>query len=284
MNKNLIVVLAGGFVMALLVALIVQFSFSDNEAPVDTSTTEILVASRNIPLGNVLTAKDMNWQAWPKTAVFEGVIVREGDASASEALEGRVARDVTAGEPLTNNVLLSSDGNIISSSLEPGMRAIAISVSARSMVGGFINPGDRVDVLLTHQLRVSGEERDLVSDTVNRYITETILENVRVLAVDQRAVKADDSKAQVGRTITVEVTSENAEKLALATEMGDLSLILRGVGDESVQGPGRLTTDVRTSEILKEISRREGNFGSSENRTIRVYTGDGVETIKVKGR
>ncbi len=270
--------------MALLVALIVQFSFSDNEAPVDTSTTEILVASRNIPLGNVLTAKDMNWQAWPKTAVFEGVIVREGDASASEALEGRVARDVTAGEPLTNNVLLSSDGNIISSSLEPGMRAIAISVSARSMVGGFINPGDRVDVLLTHQLRVSGEERDLVSDTVNRYITETILENVRVLAVDQRAVKADDSKAQVGRTITVEVTSENAEKLALATEMGDLSLILRGVGDESVQGPGRLTTDVRTSEILKEISRREGNFGSSENRTIRVYTGDGVETIKVKGR
>lgn len=284
MNKNLIVVLAGGFVMALLVALIVQFSFSDNEAPVDTSTTEILVASRNIPLGNVLTAKDMNWQAWPKTAVFEGVIVREGDASASEALEGRVARDVTAGEPLTNNVLLSSDGNIISSSLEPGMRAIAISVSARSMVGGFINPGDRVDVLLTHQLRVSGEERDLVSDTVNRYITETILENVRVLAVDQRAVKADDSKAQVGRTITVEVTSENAEKLALATEMGDLSLILRGVGDESVQGPGRLTTDVRTSEILKEISRREGNFGSSGNRTIRVYTGDGVETIKVKGR
>ena len=185
---------------------------------------------------------------------------------------------------LTNNVLLSSDGNIISSSLEPGMRAIAISVSARSMVGGFINPGDRVDVLLTHQLRVSGEERDLVSDTVNRYITETILENVRVLAVDQRAMKADDSKAQVGRTITVEVTSENAEKLALATEMGDLSLILRGVGDESVQGPGRLTTDVRTSEILKEISRREGNFGSSENRTIRVYTGDGVETIKVKGR
>ena len=284
MNRNLIIVLAGGFVMALLVALIVQFSFSDPQEPVDTGTTEILVASRNIPLGNVLSDKDMNWQAWPKTAVFEGVIVREGDASASEALEGRVARDVTAGEPLTNNVLLSSDGNIISSSLEPGMRAIAISVSARSMVGGFINPGDRVDVLLTHQLRVSGEERDLVSDTVDRYITETILENVRVLAVDQRAVKAEDSKAKGGRTITVEVSSENAEKLALATEMGDLSLVLRGVGDESVQGPGRLTTDVRTSEILREISRREGNFGSSGNRTIRVYTGDGVETIKVRGR
>ena len=285
MNRNLVIVLAGGFVMALLVALIVQLSFSDNDTKtVDTSVTEILVASRNIPLGSVLSDRDMKWQSWPKASVFEGVIEREGDLAVNDALEGRVSRDITQGEPLTQNLVLSSEGNIIASSLEPGMRAIAISVSARSMVGGFINPGDRVDVLLTHQLRVSGEDRDLISDTVDRYVTETILENVRVLAVDQSAVKTDDNKAKVGRTITVEVTSEDAEKLALVSEMGDLSLVLRGVGDETLQEPGRLTTDVKTSGILQEISRRNGDDGSSGSRTIRVYTKDGVNSVKVKGR
>lgn len=281
MNRNLIIVLAGGFLIAILVALIVQSGLKEEPKVVDASTVEILVASKNISLGSTLNAEDMKWQSWPQTAVFSGAIVRQDNQPAAEALEGRVRRDISAGEPLTEMALLSGNaGNIVASSLEPGKRAIAIRVSAESMVGGFISPGDHVDVILTHKVRVPNKDKSVMKDTVAQYATETVLENVRVLAIDQRATNSDEAK--VGRTVTLEVSSQEAEQIALAGEMGDLSLSLRPVGDTATNNSNNdITTDVNVSKILQEIAKRSGDGGGA-NKTIRVYSGDGTQTIKVK--
>lgn len=283
MNKNLLIVLAGGFVIAIIVALIVQAGMNKEPQVADANTVQILAASKNISMGSKIDATDMKWQAWPETAVFTGAIVREGDQSETDALEGRASRDIASGEPLTlNSVLSTNGGNIVASSLEPGKRAIAIRVSPESMVGGFVNPGNHVDVILTHRIRLSGGDKSLMRDTVNQFATETVLENVRVLAIDQRATNTDEDKAKVGRTVTLEVSAPEAEKVAIASEMGDLSLSLRPVGDTSrgVTESG-VTTDVGVSRVLQEMTKRS-NEGGSNSRTIRVYSGSGAETIKVR--
>ncbi len=285
MNKNLMIVLAGGFMIALLVAFIVRSGIDKSPQVSDASTVEILVAAKNIPLGAELDSIDMKWQSWPESAVFVGAIVRQEDQNVTDALSGRVRRDVASGEPLSELALLSSGvGNIVASSLEPGKRAIAIKVSAESMVGGFINPGDHVDVILTHKVRVPNDDKSVMRGTVDRFATETVLENVRVLAIDQRATNSDTDKAKVGRTITLEVTANEAEKIALVAEMGDLSLSLRPVGDESKNAANAdITTDVSVSKILQEIAKRSGDGGGT-SKTIRVYSGDGARTIKVRNK
>ncbi|MGE4313691.1 MAG: Flp pilus assembly protein CpaB [Pseudobdellovibrionaceae bacterium] len=284
MNRNLLIVLAGGFVIALLVAMIVSSGLE--KEPVQTGeSVEVLVASHKIPMGATLTAADLKWQSWPKPSLFDGAIVREGEQAATKALSGRVRRDIASGEPLTElSMVRAADGNLVVAALEPGKRAMALKVSAQSMVGGFINPGDHVDVILTHRVRVSGVTRDAVSDTIDRLATETVLENVRVLAIDQRATKAADEKAKVGRTVTLEVSAQDSEKLALAGEMGELSLTLRGVGDDQtgVRTGKIATTDVSVSPILQEIAKRKSETNPQANNTIRIYSDRGVESVKVR--
>ena len=283
MNRNLMIVLAGGFVIAILVAVIVQSGLKSEPQSGSAPTVEILVASRNISLGSNLDGSDMKWQSWPESAVFAGAIVRQDQQSTIDALSGRVRRDISSGEPLSEAAMLSNNaGNIVASSLEPGKRAIAIKVSAESMVGGFINPGDHVDVILTHKVRVATGDKSTMKDTVNQFATETVLENVRILAIDQRATNSSSDEAKVGRTVTLEVTSVDAEKIALANEMGDLSLSLRPVGDDSLADKDQeVTTDVNVSKILQEIAKRSGEGGSAD-KTIRVYSSDGAQIIKVK--
>ena len=189
-------------------------------------------------------------------------------------------RDVAMGEPILKTALtVSGKGNVLAASMEAGMRATAIRVSAESMVGGFINPGDRVDVILSYKVNLSGREADQAGGMVDQHATETVLENVRVLAIDQVARKEDD-KAKVGRTVTLEVNKGGAEKLALAIEMGELSLSLRPIGDNTVSSPtdpSTRTTDLDVSSILKEIKQNSGNSG-----IVRVYSGDQVENINVR--
>jgi pilus assembly protein CpaB len=278
MNKNLIIVLVGGFVVALLVAMIVQASFGSKKQEM----VEIIVATKNLSSGADIKPEDVKWKSVPKDSVFEGAILREDKKKAHAIAKGRLRRDVAANEPLLRSALAAAGkGNILAATMEKGMRAIAIKVSADTMVGGFINPGDRVDVILTHQIKLSGAEQDQVEGTISRHATETVLENVKILAVDQVARKEDD-KAKVGRTVTIEVDQTGAEKIALANEMGDLSLALRAVGDSSVASKkDRVTTDVQVSAILQEINRMKKHSGSNPD-IVRVYSGDTIENVLVR--
>lgn len=278
MNKNVLIVLAGGFLIALLVAIIVQASFGSKSE----GTLEVLVAAKSLTTGAAVNDDNFKWQAWPKDSVFEGAIVRDKNQKVADAAKGRLRRDMNANEPLVPAALTSAGkGNVLAASMEPGMRAVAIKVSAQSMVGGFISPGDRVDVIVTFQVRLSGAESEAAEGTVSRHASETVLENVRVMAIDQVAKKEDD-KAKVGRTVTLEVDAKGAEKLSLASEMGELSLALRALGDVTDKDKKKeSTTDVEISSVLQEISANKKN-SSANAGIVRIYSGDTVENVTVR--
>lgn len=279
MNKNVLIVLAGGFLIAVLVAIIVQASFGSKRDGV----VEVLVAKKAVATGAPVTDANFKWQAWPKGTEFQGMVIREGNQKVEDVTKGRLRRDMAANEPLMLNfVSAAGKGNVLAASMEPGMRAVAIKVSAEAMVGGFISPGDRVDVIVTYQVKLRGMESEEAESRVNRHASETVLENVRILAIDQTAKKEDD-KAKVGRTVTLEVDAKGAEKLSLASEMGDLSLALRALGDTApvAKRASESTTDVEISSVLQELNEIKKN--SSPNAGImRIYSGDTVENITVR--
>lgn len=278
MNKNVLIVLGGGFVIALLVAIIVQASFGKK-----TKLVEIAVAARPLTIGTELTADNVKWKGVAEEAVFEGAIRRVSNQPVSQMVKGRLRRDLAANEPVLKSALIANgQGNVLAASMKTGMRAVAIKASAESMVGGFINPGDFVDVILTYQVNQNNDGGEAVENPVERNATETVLENIKVLAVDQTARKEDD-KAKVGRTVTLEVDQKGAEKLALATEMGDLSLSLRAMGDTEIYSgkKRRMTTDVQVSSVLQEINRNKRRSGGNSN-IVRIYSGDTVENVTVR--
>lgn len=279
MNKNILIVLGGGFLVAIVVALIVQASFGKKNA----NMVEVVVASKPVKVGETVTDANFKWQEWPKDSVFVGAIAREGKKKISEAVQGKVRRDMTAGEPLLKSSLTAAGkGNVLAAAMEPGMRAMAIKVSAASMVGGFISPGDRVDVILSYQIKLTGDEANDAANKVDRHASQTILENVNVLAIDQNSSKVDD-KAKVGRTVTLEVDAAGVERLVLASEMGDLSLSLRALGDDSHKEVGKrnFTTDVQVSTLLQELGKIKKNSGGKSD-IVRVYNGQEIENVTVR--
>lgn len=279
MNKNIFIVLGGGFLVAIVVALIVQASFGKK----NSNMVEVVVASQAVTAGTNVTNSNFKWQEWPKDSVFAGAIVREGKKSVTDSAQGKVRRDLTAGEPLLKSSLTAAGkGNVLAAAMEPGMRAMAIKVSAESMVGGFISPGDKVDVILSYQIKLNGDEADSAAGKVDKHASQTILENVNVLAIDQNSSKADD-KAKVGRTVTLEVDAAGAEKLVLASEMGDLSLSLRALGDDTHKDRGKnnFTTDVQVSNLLQELGKMKKNAGGKSD-IVRVYNGQEIENVTVR--
>lgn len=297
MNKNVLIVLAGGFLIAVLVALLVQASLSGakKEAPVVASEepkVQIIVASKDIKIGTDLTEEHLKWQEWPKAAVFPGAIVKEDDKKPNEAVTGKVIRDVRAGEPITLSALVpETAANLLAATLDKGKRAVAINVNASGMVGGFVGPGDYVDILLTYRRAVNyeGPENPEIETMIERNLdslaTETILQNIKVLAVDQSAARDEEGGVKVGKTVTLEVDYGSAEVLAVAMQMGTLSLSLRSLGDESVlvEKPP-VTTDARITkiydELFSEVSKMQDNSGQNR-KIVRIYRGDVVQDIPV---
>ena len=275
--------------VAVLVAMLVQITLGGADEPVvvsDAPTVEILVARKDLKIGKELKGGDMRWQSWPENSLFPGVVRRDGEQSPEDALEGRLARNIAEGEPLMKSALLQqSKGNLVAASLEPGQRALAIEVNASSMVGGFIGPGDFVDVMLTYRARVNVDEGDALVKTyvdlnLDSYATETILQNVKVLAVDQTAQPSDDDKIKVGKTVTLAVESRDAERLSLANKLGTLTLILRGVGDDKiVQKQWPTTSDARlttvSDEILVGVQKIKEESGKNR-KSVRIYNGNQV--------
>lgn len=279
MNKNILIVMGGGFLVAIVVALIVQASFGKKNADM----IEVAVASKLVNVGDAVTDSNFKWQEWPKNSVFSGAVTREGKKKVSEMVDGKLRRQLNAGEPLLKASLTApGKGNVLAAAMEPGMRAMAIKVSAASMVGGFIAPGDKVDVILSYQVKLSGDEADSAAGKVDRHASQTILENVNVLAIDQNS-KKDDDKAKVGRTVTLEVDSAGAEKLVLASDMGDLSLSLRALGDDTHKEKGKrdFTTDVQVSTLLQELGKIKKNSGGKSD-IVRVYNGQEIENVTVR--
>lgn len=300
MNRNVMIVLAGGFLIAVLVALLVQASLSGGKKepePIvlkEEPKVQIIVASKDLRIGDELSDDNMRWQEWPKNAIFPGAVVREEDKKPSESISGRLRRAIKEGEPIVDAALIKEQGNFMAASLNPGMRAFSINVSPAGMVSGFVSPGDYVDIILTYRRSVNfptmagPDVEETIDEHMDNMATETILQNVKVLAVDQNPGGGEDDEAgaQLGKTITLEVDYKSAEVLAMATQMGTMTLTLRRLGDEHIYNTAEVTTDARITHIYQDIlghviDPNAQNKTGNASRFVRIYRGDQVESLSV---
>lgn len=196
------------------------------------NTTEVLVARSDMGLGVVANEGHFRWQTWPRDAVAAGFITRTSGASVARDLTGAVARaPIMAGEPITANKLIKAgQGGVLAAILPAGMRAISTKIKEETAVGKMILPNDHVDVILSRRLRTKGGAEEFISDTLFR--------NVRVLAIGQQIEAREGKKGAEGTTATLELTPRQAELLALANAMGEISLSLRSVADLIAGGSG----------------------------------------------
>ena len=174
---------------------------------------------------------------------------------------GAVVREpILAGEPIVaRKIVRAGDSGYMAAYLEPGTRAMAIRVNVETAAGGFILPGDRVDVLMTREIKNND------SGTGPRFATATIMRNMKVLAIDQSTRAAEDEKAVVGATATLAVSERDAELLALARSEGDLSRVLRSYADTA--GPsGHVPGAVRRG-------------GERAGAVVKVYRGGDAQEV-----
>lgn len=250
---------------------------------------EILVAAHDLPQGHILREADLRWNRWPTgTADPARVILRKQDETALESVAGSATRRaVLTGEPLNAAALFKpgTTNGFMPAMITPGKKAVGITVTAASTASGFVLPGDIVDVILTIDLR----KAEVTLPGGGRYASETILRNVRVLAVDQalnpgavvnpktrRAARQPEAPAAeaappppeetavVGKTVAIEMTGEESERVLAAQAAGSLSLALRSLAYPA------------TAEGTAPAYTRDVDM----SRVLRMATGGGVKVIK----
>lgn len=197
---------------------------------VQVDTVDVLIAKGDIPMGTALSAGDLQWQTWPATAASGNFIRKNNRPQAVEDLNGLIARvPFIAGEPIREAKLVNAKGSGFMAAILPtGMRAVSTQISPENGAGGFILPNDRVDVILTRRDPNADKAGGAEART-----SETVLTNIRVLAIDQNVEEKNGQKVVVGKTATLELSPSQAETLVLSQQVGSLSLALRSVTDAS---------------------------------------------------
>ena len=249
-----------------------------NQASIEVA--QVVVATDELRFGDTLAADKLKLVSWPKEAMPEGAFT-----SVEEAIgEGqrKVLKAIAKNEPLMEIKLSGEDGRAgLSGIIADGMRAVTIPVDTVKGVGGFVQPGDRVDIVFSQRDRRSGQQT-----------AKIIMEKIKVLTVDQEADNVGSPK--VAKTVTLETDAEGAQRLALAAEVGRLSLLLRGVGDEAsigksvvsfgtAENPGEENADGAPDA---DTGKQDGGFLSflneeKKSQTIRVVRGDQVREATV---
>lgn len=266
-------------------------------APVEAARpmAKVLVAARDLAPGKRLTDADLAWKDWPVDEV-NPVFITDGSVAipqaaaeakpAEKAPEGAVAavaraannvatggakseyfgsvvrEPILAGEPIVGRkIVRAGDSGYMAAYLEPGMRAMAIRVNVETAAGGFILPGDRVDLVLTREMNLGN--MGATDESRSKFSSSTVLQNIKVLAIDQSTRAGDDEQAVVGATATLELGPRDAEALALAKSEGELSLVLRSYADTA--GPSGRVQAART-----------------QSSAVRIYRGGAPEVVVVQ--
>jgi pilus assembly protein CpaB len=386
MRPSVIVLAVIAFVLAGAAAFLVKVFLEQQSKPVvvqeeqrPQGVAKVLVASRNINPGEVLSSKDVTWLEWPKALVEDrmilesefvipsaevppletGLVIRpeepmpqsgaaDADASAGADADGMEGPDkmvkkpaenadasgddieaapkkaaageegtkkvsstgdaqtevvgavarrrILVNEPISPDALIHrGDRSIGSAVVSPGMRAMSIRISVETGAGGFIAPGDYVDVLLSmaHELKdANGKSLEGMAvtlpdgDTMVKYTTETVMRNVKVLAIDQSLARPEDAgPADVGKTATLEVSPHDAEKLLTAGQLGSLTLVLRSlVIDQTAQDevdafedPFNFMSDVATSRAVSALHTTSTLYGFGPGGgSVRVNRGGAI--------
>ena len=194
-------------------------------------TVDVLVAKSDIGLGQSVGPDDVQWQTWPAATASSNFIRRSERPDVTAQLAGTIARSpFIAGEPIRDPKLVKTNGSgFMAAVLPTGMRAVSTEISPETGAGGFILPNDRVDVLLSRHEKSA--DRDIV-------MSEVILSNIRVLAIDQAPREKDGQNSVVGKTATLELKPGQAEALARARQTGTISLALRSLVDAGAVSAG----------------------------------------------
>lgn len=217
---------------------------------VNLDTVQVLVAKADLHLGDSLKSGDLKWQEWPKEAATKGYIVQAEKPNAMADYTGAIVRaNFLAGEPVKDSkVIKKGDGGVMAAILPAGMRAISTAIREETAAGGFILPNDRVDVIVTRKARGQKGEQ---------HVSDTLFRNVRILAIGQELdVRDDKKKTTIAKTATLELNPQQAEALALAKSMGDISLVLRSLADQIGAG--------------QQPEGGEGAFKVEQSSTVRV--------------
>jgi len=213
--------------------------------------TEVLVARTAISLGQIANESSFRWQSWPQDAMPPGAVSRSagGSSSAMRPFVGAIARTpILAGEPITKAKLVSaSEGGVLAAILPEGKRAVAIGIRDDYLAAGkLILPNDRVDVILVRKQRTrsGGEETS----------SETLFQDIRVLAIGQRIEVKEGQKNADGNTATLELSPREAEELVLARSKGEITLALRSIADfNKKQSPETLKKDAKATSTVKVL-------------------------------
>ena len=257
-------------------------SMTQSPAPApEAANNEILVAKEDLPAGTLLQPDQMRWQAWPDAGLAPTYLVK-GKRKPEDMTGAVVRQGVTAGQPITDAVVVKpGESGFLAAVLKPDMRAISVSIDATTGASGFIFPGDRVDVILTQNIQEGQENK------TTRHASETVLNNVRVIAVDQTTNDQND-KAVVAKNVTLEVTPKQVEVVTLVAELGKLSLSLRsmvrnedGSSDEkdAKDEKGESSTQVAERHSYTWDSEASVLLGPQHNEAaINVLHGDKAET------
>jgi pilus assembly protein CpaB len=196
--------------------------------PPPLATVEILVAKNDLDRGQLIAEGDIGWQIWPEAAANSSFVKKTERPDAVGQFVGAVVRIPTAaGEPIRDPAVVFAKGSgFLAAVLTKGMRAVSMEISPENGAGGFILPDDHVDVLLTRHDKAAEK-----LSGVDKIISEAILRNVRVLAIDQAVEEKAGQKVVVGRTATLELSPDQSETLQLSRQLGTLSLVLRSLID-----------------------------------------------------
>lgn len=272
----LAIVFAGG--TAIMARSWIQSEKSqDRSGQSQVAGLQVLVAKQNLPAGLIIKEEHLRWQAWPEETLAN-TYVRRGTSNASAFAGDVVRRGIVAGQPITRSLVVKpGERSFLAAVLSPGMRAVSVPISAVSGIAGFVFPGDRVDLVLTHELPRDGKKIRA---------SETVLTNIRVLAIDQ---KTDDqnASAQVAKTATLELTPKQVEQIALVQRMGNLSLSLRSLPDDAtisdasgkdMAAPSRGKTYTMESEVSRLLSSDSGG----DTHKVKVTRGNNVSTVKFR--
>lgn len=237
------------------------------EQPVET---QVLVTRTDLPAGSFVNEQHLRWQTWPDDDLPETYLIK--GQFEQDALYGSVVRrGMPAGTPIVRaHMVKPGDRGFLAAVLKPGYRAFSIKVSAASSIAGLVFPGDLIDVILIHKFKANEKERKAA---------ETVLQNVRVLALDQTF---DDQNGQprVAKTATLEVTPKQAEILALADDLGRISLSLRSLAKDEDE----MRRIVESGEPLREpLPTRARTYTRDSEASVLVGFGGGPQIQVSRG-
>jgi pilus assembly protein CpaB len=278
-------VLAGGTTMMARMWLASQRTAIE-AAPiaVPTLSKSVLIARGTIERGQLLKPDDLSWEPWPEGGIDKNYILI--GTKKPEDYTGWVARmPISAGEPVTEaKIVAPGNRGFLAAVLHPGMRAVSVNVSVTSGISGFVFPGDQVDLIDTYSVQDAPRPGQTTSGpALEHKVSETVLHNVRVIAIDQK-LDSKSGEAVVAKTATFEVTPKESEIIALADQMGKLSLSLRSlqpgpgeikheIGDSPLDSPGNApsetyTVDSDVSPLLRAPGKNQGTGADSGLVTI----------------